>query len=69
MAKNKLPKSYSLSPQNIEWLAARAQALSTPTMKISDSLFLDNLVTAKREEVERAARIMEQVEGKKRVKA
>jgi hypothetical protein len=67
--RNKKSKSYSLSPRNIEWLAERALALSTAEGKISDSKFLDNLITAKREEHERAARILKQVESKKAPKA
>jgi len=63
---DKKARSYSLSKVNREWLNARAKALSTDEKVMSASAFLDNLVTAKREEVERAARILKQLEGKRK---
>lgn len=53
---NKVSKSYSLTPTNIEWLRARALALSTVENRLSDSLFLDNLITRTRAEQERDKR-------------
>jgi hypothetical protein len=58
-------RGYSLSPANIEWLANRARALSTATKRVSDSLFLDNIITSKREEQARAKRVLAQAQGKK----
>lgn len=55
---NKVVRGWSLSEENIRWLNARAFALSTVERKISGSQFLDNLIAAKRDEHERAARIM-----------
>jgi len=50
MKENKVVRGYSLAPTNIEWLARQALALSIPGRRISDSLYLDNLITRERAE-------------------
>jgi hypothetical protein len=50
----KIVKGYSLSMANIEWVAMRALASSTPAKKVSDSAFLDGVLTGLREKQERA---------------
>lgn len=62
---NKVVRGFSLSKENIEWIVERALGLSTPGARVSDSQFLDNLISRAREEQERAKRILKQVEGKK----
>ena len=61
----KKAKTYTLSPVNAKWLTERAFALSTATKRVSDSLFLDNIITSKREEQARAKRVLAQAQGKK----
>lgn len=59
----KIPKGYSLDPKNIEWVAAQALGQSTPKKKVSDSAYLDNILTELRirktvaVEIRKAARV------------
>lgn len=53
----KVVRGYSLTRANVEWLRVRALALSTAEKRLSDSLFLDNLITRTRAEEARGKRI------------
>lgn len=53
---NKVVRGYSLARVNVEWVARQALALSTAGRRISDSLFLDNLITRTRAEEARGKR-------------
>lgn len=66
---NKRVRGYSLSPVNITWLTERALALSAAEKRMSDSEFLDNLITAAREKQQRAVRILREVEDAHKEKA
>lgn len=56
--RTKIVKGYNLTPENIDWLARRAQAASTARKKVSISKALDDLLTGVRTKQERAAQAL-----------
>ncbi len=50
----KVVKGYNLSQENVEWVAERALAMSRPTEKMSDSAFLDGILTGLRVKQQKA---------------
>jgi hypothetical protein len=50
----KIVKGYSLSPENVEWVAERAISMSKPTERMSDSAFLDGILTGLRVKQQKA---------------
>ena len=59
----KVVRGYSLTRANVEWLRARALAMSTVENRLSDSLFLDNLITRERARPSTAARGIASAQG------